>query len=289
MKSSKPGDTKDRPTAKLEPRNSKLETQPAALHALWSGTISFSLVAIPVQVVKAVEPGRISFRTLHRKDYSPLARRMFCPQEGVLVPPEEIIRGYEIGPDKYLLITDEELEAVSPERSRTIEIIEFIDLTEVDPIYFDHPYYLIPSKGGEKSYRLLVEVMRQTNKAGLAKFVLHEREYLVAVLSADGALTLIALHYPEEILADQDLAPKDLAIDPTDQAHLKKTIETMLADFNPNAYADRRREKIMALLAKKAKAKALVQAPEVEPAEGEAPADLIAALEESMRQVKKDS
>jgi DNA end-binding protein Ku len=281
MKNSRPHSGTSKPSASLE--------HETTLHGLWSGTISFSLVAIPVQLVKAVEPGRISFRTLHRKDYSPLTRKMFCPQEGVLVPPEEIIRGYEIGPDKYLLITDEELESVSPERSRTIEIIEFIDLHEVDPIYYDHPYYLIPSKGGEKSYRLLVEVMRQTNKAGLAKFVLHEREYLVAVLSTEGALTMITLHYPEEILADQDLAPPAGVIDAADKTRLKKTIETMLADFNPRKYADRRRGKIMDLLTEKAKAKALVQAPEAEPEEGEGPADLIAALEESMRQVKKDS
>ncbi len=126
-----------------------------AVQAIWTGTISFSLVAIPVQLVKAIEPGRVSFHLLHRKDYSPLARRMFCPREEVTVPPEEVIRGYEIGPGKYLLIADEELESVSPERSRTIEIVEFIDLQEVDPLYFDHPYYLVPAKGGEKAYRLL--------------------------------------------------------------------------------------------------------------------------------------
>ena len=101
---------------------------------------------------------------------------MFCPQEEKIVAPEEIIRGYEVGPDKYILITDEELESVSPERSRTIEILEFIDMNDVDSIYFDHAYYLIPAKGGEKAYRLLAEVMQRTNKAGLAKFVLGERE-----------------------------------------------------------------------------------------------------------------
>ena len=145
--------------------------KPFPVQGIWSGTISFSLVAIPVQLVKAVEPGRVSFRTLHSKDYSPLARRMFCPEEGVLVPPEEIIRGYEIGPDKYILITNEELESVSPERSRTIEIVDFIDMQEVDPIYYDHPYYLVPTKGGEKAYRLLVEVMRRTKKAFSPPFV----------------------------------------------------------------------------------------------------------------------
>ena len=143
-----------------------------AHQAIWSGTISFSLVAIPVHLVKAVEPGRVSFRMLHSKDYSPLQRRMVCPQEEKPVTPEEIVRGYEIAPGNYILITDDELESVSPERSRTIEIVEFIDMGEVDPVYYDHPYYLVPSKGGEKAYSLLVEVMQRTGKAGLARFVL---------------------------------------------------------------------------------------------------------------------
>ncbi len=259
-----------------------------AVHGLWSGTISFSLVAIPVQLVKAVETGRVSFRMLHSKDYSPLQRRMFCPVEDTMVPPDEIIRGYEIGPDKYILITDEELESVSPERSRTIEILEFIDMKEVDPIYYDHPYYLIPLKGGEKAYRLLVEVMRRTNKAGLAKFVLGEREYLVAVKSTEGALALITLHYSEEILPDKDISPKEGEIEEEEKSHLKKSIKKMMADFKPEKYADERRKKIMDLLKKKAKEKALVEAPEVEEEEREGPADLISALEESMRKVKKN-
>ena len=259
-----------------------------ALHVIWSGTVSFSLVAIPVQLVRAVEPGRVSFHMLHSKDYSPLARRMFCPKEERIVPPDEIIRGYEIGPDRYLLITDEELESVSPERSRTIEIVEFIDMKEVDPIYYDHPYYLVPLKGGEKAYGLLVEVMRRTNKAGLAKFVLGEREYLVAVKSTEGALVLITLHYSDEILPDEDISPKEEEIATEEQSRIKQSIKKMLADFNPGQYADARREKILALLKKKVKEKVMVQAPEVEKEVGEGPADLIAALEESMRKVKKD-
>ncbi|HSO71895.1 MAG TPA: Ku protein [Thermodesulfobacteriota bacterium] len=258
------------------------------MHGIWSGTISFSLVAIPVQLVKAVEPGRVSFRLLHSKDYSPLARRMFCPKEEVLVPPDEIIRGYEIGPDRYILITDEELESVSPERSLTIEIIEFIDIKEVDLIYYDHPYYLVPAKGGEKAYRLLVEVMHRTNKAGLAKFVLGEREYLVAVKSTEGALILITLHYSDEILPDEDILPKQEEIAAEEQSRIKGSINKMLADFNPGQYADARRKKIMAFLKKKVKEKVMVQAPEGEKEAGEGPADLIAALEESMRKVKED-
>jgi DNA end-binding protein Ku len=259
-----------------------------AVQGIWSGTISFSLVAIPVRLVKAIEPGRVSFHLLHNKDYSRLSRRMFCPEEGTMVPPDEIIRGYEIVPDKYVLMTDEELESVSPERSRTIEIVEFIDTKEVDPIYYDHPYYLVPSKGGEKAYQLLVEVMRRTNKAGLAKFVLAEREYLVAVTSREGALALTTLHYSDEILPDEDISPKKGKIEAEEESRMKKNIEQMIEDFNPGKYADERRKKLMDLLATKAKEKAPVEAPAVEEEEGEGPADLVAALEESMRKVKEN-
>ena len=162
-----------RPTGRSSMLSSD-KMQETARQVIWSGTISFSLVAIPIQLVKAVEPGRVSFRMLHKKDYSPLQRRMVCPEEDKIVSPDEIIRGYEISADKYILITDEELESLSPERSRTIEIIDFIPLDDIDPIYYDHPYYLIPAKGGEKPYRLLVEVMHRTKRAGIAKFVLGE-------------------------------------------------------------------------------------------------------------------
>jgi DNA end-binding protein Ku len=255
---------------------------------IWSGTISFSLVAIPVELIKAVAPGRISFRLLHSEDFSPLARRMFCPKQETVVPPEEIIRGYEIEPDRYLPITDEELESVSPERSRTIEIVEFIDMHEVDPVYYDHPYYLVPAKGGEKAYRLLAEVMRQTHKAGLAKFVLAEREHLVAVTSREGALTLITLHYSEEVLSDADLLPKEGGIDAAEKRRMKRSIEKMATDFDPGKYADGRREKLLALLEKKMQEKPPVAAPAVEETEGEGPPDLVAALEEIMRDVKKN-
>ena len=266
---------------------SSRKTNEAAVQGIWSGTISFSLVAIPVQLVKAVETGRVSFHLLHSKDYSPLARRMFCPDEDMIVPPDEIIRGYETGPGKYTVITDEELESVSPERSRTIEITEFIDIKEVDPVYFDHAYYLVPAKGGEKAYQLLVEVMHRTNKAGLAKFVLGEREYLVAVKSTGGALALITLHYSAEILPREDILPKDDKVEVEEKSRMKKIIKKMTTDLDLEKYADDRRKKIMDLLDKKIREKALVEAPEVGEAEGEGPPDLIAALKESMRRVKK--
>ena len=256
-----------------------------AVQGIWSGTISFSLVAIPVRLVKAIEPGHVSFHLLHNKDFSRLSRQMFCPKEGTMVPPDEIVRGYEILPEKFILMTDEELESVSPERSRTVEIVDFIDMKEVDPIYFDHPYYLVPTKGGEKAYQLLVEVMRRTHKAGIAKFVLAEREYLVAVSSRDGALSLTTLHYHGDVLPDEDMAPKKGAIETEEENRIKKSIEPMIRDFDPGKYADIRRKKLADLLATKLKEK-LVESPAITEEEGEGPADLVAALEESMRTVK---
>jgi DNA end-binding protein Ku len=141
-------------------------------------------------------------------------------------------------------------------------------------------------KGGEKAYQLLVEVMRRTNKAGLAKFVLAEREYLVAVTSRDGALALTTLHYSNEILSDEDISPKQVKVEPEEEGRITKSIEQMIEDFNPGKYADGRRKKLMDLLAAKAKEQTPVEAPAVEAEEGEGPADLVAALEESMRKVK---
>jgi DNA end-binding protein Ku len=145
----------------------------------------------------------------------------------------------------------------------------------------------VPAKGGEKSYRLLVEIMARANKAGLAKFVLHEREYFVTIKSMDGALALITLHYSDEILAAADMIPKEAASNAQEKTRFKKSIEKMLTDFDPTHYADARREKILALLKEKIKKTTPVLAPEAEVEEGEGPADLIAALEESMRQVKQ--
>lgn len=258
-----------------------------AVQGIWSGTISFSLVAIPVRLVTAVERGRVSFHLLHTRDHSRLSRKMFCPEERTMVPPDEIVRGYELGPEKYVLMTDEELESVSPERSRTIEILEFIDLKEVDPLYFDHPYYLVPAKGGEKAYQLLVEVMSRTNKAGLAKFVLAEREYLVAVISRKGALELVTLHYHEEILPPADFAPGKDRISHEEEARMATSIKAMIQDFKPAKYANERRTRIMDLVMQKVKEQGAVEAPVLDEEAGEGPADLVAALEESMRKVKE--
>lgn len=257
-------------------------------HGIWSGTISFSLVAIPVRLVGATRPGGVSFRLLHASDYSPLARKLYCPGHEAPVPQEEIVRGFELAPGHFLPVTEEELESVSPERSRTIEILEFIGMEEVDPVYFDHPYYLVALKGGEKAYRLLAEVMGQTRKAGLAKLVLAEREHLVLVTARKGALLLYTLHYADEVAPAQNPLPEDAPLDGALKKGIRESVGRMMAAFNPEKYSDERLEKIRGLLERKAAETAPVSAPEVEEEEGGGPPDLMAALTEAMRGLEKE-
>jgi len=257
---------------------------------VWRGTISFSLVAIPVRLVEAISPGRVSFHLLHRKDYSPLVSRMLCPNEGKIVPSEEIIRGYEYKPGKYIPVSAAELESVSPERSRTIEVTDFVSVGDVDSVYFDYQYYLVPMKGGEKPYRLLVEVLKRTAKAGVASLVLAEREYPVLIRSKDGLLAVNTLHYASEIVPPKGLADAETrGQGEAEKERMKQTIRKMVARFDPEKYADQRREKIVALLKRKIKGKSLVQAPEAEEVEGKAPSDLADLLETSMRKREKSA
>ena len=264
-----------------------IETSPE----VWRGTISFSLVAIPVRLVEAISPGRVSFRMLHRKDYAPLVSRMLCPSEGKIVPSEEIVRGYEIKPGKYIPMSAAELESVSPERSRTIEVTDFVPTDEVDPVYYDYQYYLLPMKGGEKPYRLLVEVLKQTGKAGVASLVLAEREYPVIIRSKDGLLAVNTLHYPDEIVpAKMGTVPRpgrSEGLSPFSEERIRRVVRKMKAKFDPEKYADQRREKIVALLKRKIRGESLVQAPAVEKGAGEPPSDLAELLETSMRRGRK--
>lgn len=256
-----------------------------ALQGIWSGTISFSLVAIPVRLVRAATSGRVALRTLHRSDYSPLARRMFCPQHQALVPPDQIVRGFELAPDHDLPLSAAELESLAPERSRTIEIVEFVPLAELDPLYFERPYYLVPLKGGEKAYQLLAAVLQQTGQAGLAKLVLAEREHLVAVKSTEGALTLLTLHEHADLLAPEADVPR--AGDPELKVRIETEIRQRLADFAPAHYADARREQLLTLLRHKAQVQAPVTVPVAAEDDEGGPPDLMATLEAAMREVRQ--
>ncbi|HOD74801.1 MAG TPA: Ku protein [Syntrophorhabdaceae bacterium] len=259
-----------------------------ALQSIWTGTITFSLVAIPVRLVKAVRPDRISFRMLHAKDYSPLIRAFYCPDEDRMVPPGEIVRGYEVGPEQYIEVTEDELDSVSPERSRTIEIMDFVDVSDVDPLYYDRPYYLAPGRGGEKAYGLLVQVMLRTNRGGIAKFVLGEREHLVLLRVSGAALSLVTLHYSDEVVPAAETVPEEKEEGGVEEEkdRMARTIRRMEARFDPARYRDDRRRKIMALLGRKEEVEAPVEAPTSFEDTQEGPGDLVAVLQESVRKLK---
>jgi DNA end-binding protein Ku len=253
---------------------------------LWSGTISFGLVAIPVNMVPATHERRVAFHLLHDEDNARLQRTMFCPAHNKPIHPEHVVRGFEVAPDQYVVVQEEELEALAPERSRTIEIAEFVARDAIDPIYYNRTYYLVPD-GADKAYQLLVAALAESQRAGIGRVVMHEREYLVAIRSAADALCLSTLHFPEEIVAPGDLGLKGAKVDENDLRLMEKTIQEMSGQFNPRKYKDKYRESVLKLLSRK---KLRTVAPAGESKEAEAlpePADLIAALEKGLAKARK--
>src|SRR5436190_21118324 len=176
--------------------------------ALWTGSLSFGLVNVPVQLLSAVRDLDLHFRQLHEKDKSPIETQRWCSEEDKEVPYEAITRSYELDSGKTVIVTDEDLEAIEPRKTRTIDIEQFVDLADVDPIYFDHPYFLVPSSsddGAARAYRLLVEVMSDTERAALGRFVMRTKEYLAIVRVRDGVLTLTTMLFADEVRPTKDI------------------------------------------------------------------------------------
>ena len=263
----------------------------AVRNALWSGTLTFGLVSIPVALVPVVHSRRSSFRMVHATDLSPLSRRMYCPKDETFVHPEHIVRGYEIELDRHIVVRDSEIEAIEPKRSRSIEIDAFVPVGDIDPLYFRRPYYLVPD-GPEKPYRLLTEVLAETKRAGVAKFVMHDREYFLAVFSIDDALCLQTLYYSQEVRDVGDIGGKGKARN--DQVDtILKAMGGMTGDFDPARLRDTYQEQVDKLIRRKKKQKtfeiAVAQEEAEEPSEEAEEVDLIAALEESLARTRGKS
>src|SRR5919206_1695981 len=158
--------------------------------SIWRGAISFGLVNVPVKLYSAVSKKTVQFNQLHEKDSSRIKMKRFCAEEDEEVPYEEIVKGYEISPGRYVVITPEELEALDPKKTRTIDIEDFVDLDEIDPLFYEHPYYLAPDTGAGKPYKLLLEALKETNKVAIARVVIRSKEYLTAVRPAGDVLTM---------------------------------------------------------------------------------------------------
>ncbi len=258
--------------------------------AIWSGSISFGLLNVPVKLYSAVSRKNVSFRELREKDGSRIRHKRVAEADGNEVPYEDIVKGYEVAPEQYVVITRDELEEIDPKRTRAIEIQDFVDLDDIDPIYFDHPYYLGPDKGAEKAYALLVKAMGDAKKVAVARFVLRNREHLAAIRPADNVLTMATMRFADEVVAPdelgEDVVPENgRKLDKREVDMAKQLIDSLTADFDPSKYRDEYREQLLALIDRKAQGKAVVEPVSEAPKPTKAP-DLMAALEESLASVR---
>jgi len=250
--------------------------------SLWTGSLSFGLVNVPVQLVSAVRDLDLHFRQLHASDDMPIETQRVCSKEGKEVPYEEIGREYD-----GVVLTDEELSAADPAKTRTIDIESFVKLAEIDPLYFDHPYYLVPAgetDGTVRAYRLLAGVMEQSERAALGRFVLRTKEYLVAIRVRDGALALSTLRFHDEVRDTDGIPGAGGRSKPKEVKQAVKLIEALSTDWKPEDYEDEYRKRLQAIVRKKRKG-GEIKRPEADPERTQPVPDLMAALEASLSEV----
>jgi DNA end-binding protein Ku len=257
--------------------------------SLWTGSLSFGLVNVPVVMVTAVRDLDLHFRQLHEKDGAPIEVKRFCSKEDVEVPWDEITHSYELEDGDEVIVTDEDLEAVEPRRTRTVEIEQFVDLPEVDPIYFGHPYFLVPASdddGATRAYRLLTEVMAQTDRAALGRVVMRAKEYLALVRARDGVLTLTTMRFADEVRPLDDIeAATQKSHKPTKKQldAAVAVIEELSTEWKPEKYTDCHRERLQDVVNRKRKGQT-IKAPKQEKAP-DTPPDLMEALERTLAEI----
>jgi DNA end-binding protein Ku len=254
----------------------------------WSGSISFGLVTIPVKLYNAVREKRLSFRSLHDQDKVPLKQKLVCPADGKDVHPEHIVKGYEIEKDRFVVMQQEELDAVAPKASKAIEIQDFVALDEIDPVYFDRPYYVVPTNEGMKPYRLLVAAMEKSGRVGISTIVMHGKQYLSALRPLEGGLCLETMHFSDEVVAAGSLTVADAKakVDDREMKIAQQLIDSLTTKFKPEKYHDEYREKVLEMIDRKAHGQNIVtrpESPEKAPKKG---SDLIAALEASLAKAR---
>jgi len=259
----------------------------ASARSMWTGSISFGLVNIPVKLFPAIREERVAFRMLHDQDKVPLQRRMFCPAENKEVHPEHIVKGYEIAPDQYVVVSEEELDAAAPKAARAIEIRDFVALEEIDPAYYDRPYYLAPGEHAAKPYRLLLEAMEKTGRVGIAQFVMRAKEYLAALRPVDGALCLDTMHFSGEVVNPEDLPglPVEAKVEDRELKAAIQLIDSLTTKFDIEQYRDEYRHRVLEMVRQKAEGHEVFTPPPIaEPTKRLA--NLMEALEASLAKTK---
>ena len=252
--------------------------------SMWSGSISFGLVNVPVKLYSAVSQKEVHFNMLHEKDGGRIKQKRVCSKDGEEVPWDEIAKGYQISPQKFVMVTKEELEAFDPKATRTIEIMDFVELEEIDPIFYETTYYLAPDRGAGKPYSLLMKAMKKTKKVAIAKVVLRTRQYVCALRPMGDALTMSTMLYADEIVPAKDIAPlQEIDANPTERelTMAVQLVEALAAKFDPSKYHDEHREKVLELLKRKAEGEEIIGA-EPEEETGGKVVNLIDALQASL-------
>ncbi len=258
--------------------------------AIWSGSISFGLLNVPVRLYSAVARRSIALREIRDSDSARIKHRRVAEGTDEEVPYENIVKAYEITPGQYVPLSKDEMSALAPEKTRAIEVQDFVDLEEIDPIYFDSPYYLGPADGAEKAYALLAKAMESSGKVAISRFVFRNKEHLAALRATGGVLTLTTMRFADEVvpaaeLGDDVVPEKAPKVNKREQEMAEQLIESLSTEFDPAAYRDEYREQLLALIEQKAEGKEIVAAEAEAPQATKAP-DLMAALEESIAAVK---
>jgi len=258
--------------------------------AIWSGSISFGLLNVPVKLYSAVARRGISLREIRESDGARIRHRRVAEGTDEEVPFEKITKAYEVSKDRYIPLAKSELEALAPEKSRAIEVKDFVDLEEIDPIYFDSPYYLGPADGAERAYSLLARAMEGSGKVAIARFVFRNKEHLAAIRPTDGVLTLTTMRFADEVVPPdelEDVLPAETPkVAKREVEMAEQLIGSLTRGFDPAAYRDEYREQLLAMIERKAAGEEIVAAPAEEREATKAP-DLMAALEESIAAVQE--
>ena len=255
---------------------------------IWSGSISFGLVSVPVKLFSATSPKEVRFHMLHDKDGGRIQQKRVCSVDGEEVAWEHIVKGFEISKGRYVTVTREELEAFNPRATKAIEIEDFVDLAQIDPIYYESTYYLVPDRGAAKPYALLVDAMKRTQKVGIARFVLRTKQYLAAVRPLEHALAISTMLYADEVVSQEELEGLPEAHAKPGERELKmaeQLIGSLGADFDIAKYKDDYREQVLALLERKAEGEEIVAQEPVEEPRGKI-VNLMDALQKSLAAAK---
>lgn len=254
------------------------------MRAIWSGTISFGLVSVPVKMITATESKELKFHFLHKEDLAPIGYDKVRKDTGEHVDSDDIVRGFEIEKGRYVELSDEDIDRLDVELTHSIEICDFVDLDEIDPIYFRKAYYLLPQEGAEKPYRLLAEALEQTGKVGIAKVVIRKKQHLAALRPYEGLILLETMYFADEVRKPESLDTKG-GLRKAEVEMAKSLVENLSEPFDPAKYDDTYRKELLELLRAKAATGSIPERAE-DGDEGQI-ADLMAALRESVERTKR--